>query len=105
MKAANQNRKVTAVVAFSPGEYFSPAAVKDWLKDFNKPAYIALTKRELSFTDELVLEIPAQFLTQFTPSGDGVQGAPALWDDNPQANEYWMSLMLFLNKVKAEKYK
>jgi pimeloyl-ACP methyl ester carboxylesterase len=105
MKVANQNKNVTAVIAFSPGEYFNQISVKDWLKDFNKMTFIASTKREQSFVAELLKDIPEQFITQFIPSGDGIQGAPALWDDNPHANEYWMSLMMFINKVKSEKYK
>jgi len=105
MKVANQNKKVTAVIAFSPGEYFSPLSVKDWLNDFNKMTYIALIKREQSFLDELVKDIPAQFITQFMPSGEGVKGAPALWNDNSQAKDYWVSLMMFINKVKEEKYR
>ncbi len=106
MKVANQNKKATAVVAFSPGEYFSPVKVKDWLKDYEKLTFVTYTKREQPFVTELIKDIPAQYLTTFLPSsGEGVHGASALWNDNPSASEYWMSLMMFVKKVKEEKYK
>jgi hypothetical protein len=105
MKVANHNKSVTAVIAFSPGEYFSPVSAKDWLNDFDKMIYIALTRHERSFVNELTKDIPAQYITQFIPSGEGVKGASALRNNNPQANDYWMSLMMFVNNVKKEKYK
>ena len=105
MKAANQNKKVTAVIAFSPGEYFSPVKVSDWLKDFDKLIFVSSTKREQPFVAELVKDIPEQLLTVYDPSGDGIRGAPALWSEQTEANEIWMSLLLFIKKVKDEKYK
>jgi dienelactone hydrolase len=105
MKMANHNRKTTAVIAFSPGEYFSPVKVKDWLKDFDKLLYVTSTKREQPFVAELIGDIPAQYLTKYQPSDDGVHGAPALWNENPSASDDWMSLMMFVKKVKEEKYK
>jgi hypothetical protein len=105
MKTANRNRRVAAVIAYSPGEYFSPVSVKDWLKDFDRLIYVSSSKREQPFVTELVKDIPAQFLTIYQPPGDGVRGAPALWNSHPQASECWMSLMMFINKVKEEKYR
>jgi len=105
MKVANHNPKVTAVIAYSPGEYFGSVKAKDWLVDFDNLVYVASTKREKPFVAELIKDIPAQYLTIFQPSDDGVHGAPALWKDNASANEYWMSLMMFVKRVKEEKYK
>ena len=104
MKVANQNKRVTAVIAFSPGEYFNPVPVKDWLKDFNQLLYVTSTKRQQPFVAELVKDIPTQLLTIYHPSGDGVHGSPALWNDHPQSGDIWMSLMMFVAKVKEEQY-
>jgi len=104
MKVANQHRRVVAVIAYSPGEYFTPVKAADWLKDFNKLVYISNTKREQPFIVELTKNIPPQLLDTFQPSGDGVRGAPALWNDHPQSNDCWMSLMMFVKKVKDEKF-
>ena len=105
LKIANQNRNAAAVIAFSPGEYFTPISVKDWLKDFNRLVYVTSTKRGQPFVLELMNDIPAQYITVFQQQGEGVHGAQALWNNNPNANDLWMSLMIFINKVKEEKYK
>ncbi len=107
MQTANRNNRVTAVIAFSPGEYFAPALmIKDKIADFDKLLFAASTKREYSFMKDLVKEIPQQNITTFQPSsGDGVHGAPALWNSNSSSGEYWMSLMMFVKKVKETKYK
>jgi pimeloyl-ACP methyl ester carboxylesterase len=105
MKVANRNQKATAVIAFSPGEYFNPVKVKDWLKDFDKLLYVTSTKREQPFVTELIRDIPAQYVTKYQPSGGGIHGAPALQNDNPSASDGWMSLMMFVKKVKEGKYK
>ena len=104
MKLANQNPKATAVIAFSPGEYFSPVKAKDWLKDFDKLTYVASSKVEYPYVVELVKDIPASLLTQFQPSDAGVHGAPALWNSSASSNDIWLSLMMFIKKVKEEKY-
>ena len=104
MKVANQNWRISAVLAFSPGEYFPPLSVNNWLIDFNQLLYVTSTKREQPYVAEIIKDISTQFITQYQPSGDGVRGAPALWSDNPEASDLWMSLLLFMNKVKVEKY-
>jgi dienelactone hydrolase len=104
IKVADKSRKITAVIAFNPGEYFAPLTVKDWVTDFKQLLYIMSTKREQAFVTEIVKDIPAQLITRYQPTDDGgIQGAQALWNDNPQASEIWMSLLLFMNKVKEEK--
>ena len=105
MKVANHNKKNTAVIAFSPGEYFAPVKTKDWLTDFDKLIYVASTQREHPFITELVKDIPAQLITHYQIPVDGQQGAPALWNSNASASETWMSLVMFIKKVKEEKYR
>ena len=106
MKAANHNQQVTAAIAFSPGEYFGAnVPVKKWLTDFDQLLFVATTQHEYPFVTDLIQTIPTNLLTRFQPTGgNGMQGAPALWNEEPTSNEYWMSLMLFLNKVKEAKY-
>jgi len=105
MKVANQNKLVTAVIACSPGEYFKPAVTaKEWFKDFNQLLFVTSTRRELPFVTDLLSDIPPQLVTRYQSAEGGVQGAPALWGDNPQAGEIWMSLMMFMNKVRKDKY-
>jgi dienelactone hydrolase len=102
MKVANRHPQVMAVAAFSPGEYFdNPNEVKNGLTDFDRMLWVATTRHENPFVADMLQHIPEDLLTLFQPaSGNGLQGAPALWDEDAESNEYWMSLMLFLNKVK-----
>jgi dienelactone hydrolase len=107
MKIANHNEQITGVVAFSPGEYFgSSTGVKNWLVDYDQLVYVATTQHEYPFVTDLLQNIPPELLTRFKPlSSNGLQGAPALWDENDAAtHEYWMSLMRFLNKIRETKY-
>ncbi len=107
MKTANKNKKVTAVIAFSPGEYFTPEyQLKDWLEGFDKLLFAASSKREHAYVSNLVKDLPQQSTTVFQPtSGEGVHGVQALLNSNPSSGEYWMSLMMFVKKVKETKYK
>jgi dienelactone hydrolase len=107
MKAANHHRDVTAAIAFSPGEYFgSTVSVKDWFADYDRFLFVATTQHEYPFVTDLLQNIPSSArLTRFQPSSESsVQGAPVLWNEEASSDEYWMSLMLFLNKVKEAEY-
>jgi hypothetical protein len=96
---------VAAVVAFSPGEYFgSTVAVKDWLADYDQLLYVATTRVEYPFVSEIVQPIPENQITRFQPDSGGVQGASALSTENLVSSEYWVSLMLFLNRIKEIKF-
>jgi len=101
LKIANETSKVKAVVAFSPGEYFMPEIIiKDKLTDFNKPAFIAVTKRESQYIEELTYHIPEDYKTVFTPkNGAGTHGARALWESNSTSEEYWLALLMFFSKM------
>jgi dienelactone hydrolase len=105
MKIANQDKKIAAVAAFSPGEYFGPTiSVREWLSGFNTLLFVATTQHEYPFVTNLLENIPQSFITRFQPSfGNGAQGIAALHDINPTSNECWMSLMVFLKKVKDTK--
>ena len=99
MKLANQNWRVAGVIAFSPGEFFAPQSAKGWLTDFDRMVYVASTRQEQRFVEELVKDIPPQHITKYQSQ---MRGASALFSESPHSNENWMSLMLFINKVKEE---
>ena len=101
LKIANETAKVKAVVAFSPGEYFnSDLKIKDQLHDFNKPVFIASTKKEAEYMDELTTYIGSKYKTLFKPNnGNGVHGARALWESNSSSEEYWLALLVFFSKM------
>ncbi|MBN1187746.1 MAG: dienelactone hydrolase family protein [Bacteroidales bacterium] len=101
LKIANETSKVKAVVAFSPGEYFNTdLIIKDQLQDFNKPVFIASTKKEAEYMDELTTYIADKYKTLFKPTnGNGVHGARALWASNSSSDEYWLAMLVFFSKM------
>ena len=98
---AAQNNQVEAVVAFSPGEYFSPDKfVKDEIKGLKKPLFIASSEHDFLYISAMLADIPIEFKTFYTSDGESVQGAKALWPDQNNSEECWFNLILFLNKFK-----
>jgi pimeloyl-ACP methyl ester carboxylesterase len=104
MKVANHNPDIGAVIAFSPGEYFQPRLVlKSFLDNYDKPLYVTSTLKEKLFVSDLISEIPAELLSFFVPeNGEGTHGSKALWENQPQNEEVWLSLLLFFKKITLE---
>lgn len=101
LKIANGNSKIKSVVAFSPGEYFQPDMVmKDQLKGFDKPVFVACSQREFTYMNELLANIPSDLKTIFKPQdGLGEHGSKSLWQDCPTSKEYWLALLLYFKKL------
>ncbi|MEA3317421.1 MAG: dienelactone hydrolase family protein [Bacteroidota bacterium] len=93
---------VKAVIAFSPGEFFNyNPCVKEKIKELHKPIFVASTKREQSFTKDLLSYIPQINKTLFTVSdGNGQHGSKCLWSDNKGSQEYWLALTMFFSKIR-----
>ncbi len=91
-----------AVLAFSPGEFLGPpGVVQEAITGLRKPVFIAATQTELPYVTELTSGIGDEFKTLFSPSGGtGVHGARALWEDASSSNEYWLAVLLFIDKIK-----
>ena len=102
MKVGNHNPNVLAVIAFSPGEYFqSKLILKNELKNFDKRIFVASTKNEEPFVQELISGIPKDSVSFYTPSqGSGVHGSKALWSNQPGNEEVWVALLLFFKNIK-----
>jgi dienelactone hydrolase len=101
MKIANHHPDVEAVIAFSPGEYFQPKLIlKNSLNNYDKPIFVTSTAKEKPFVSELVSDIPRELLDFFVPEqGEGIHGSKALWENQPQSKEVWLSLLLFFKKI------
>ncbi|MBN2485313.1 MAG: dienelactone hydrolase family protein [Bacteroidales bacterium] len=99
---AAQSNEISAVVAFSPGEYFFPGLeVKTKLEGFNKPVFAASTEPEYNFLNILLSEIPEKQKTLYKPSkGNGAHGAKILWEDNENSSDCWLHLTWFFGKLK-----
>jgi len=104
MKAGNHNPDIEAVIAFSPGEYFQPKMIlKNFLSEYDKPLFVASTTKEKPFVNELISEVGPELLNFYVPSdGEGIHGSKALWENQSQSEEVWLSLLLFFKKITTE---
>lgn len=100
MKIGNHHPDVEAVVAFSPGEYFQPRLVlKEYLNEYDKRIFVASTAKEKPFVNDLISDIPSELLDFYVPETGGMHGSKALWENYPQSEEVWLSLLLFFKKI------
>jgi hypothetical protein len=98
---APNNPHVSAVIAFSPGEFFHPEViVRESVKDFNKPLFIGSTNAEYAYLVKTLAAIPEHLKTWFTPRNSaGIQGAKALWESSEGHQEYWLALSMFFKTL------
>jgi pimeloyl-ACP methyl ester carboxylesterase len=96
------NKRVNAVIAFSPGEYFEPEiSVKNALKDFNKPLFVSSSENEYSYILNMLDFAPDSILTIYRhKEGNDYHGANVLWESNITSKECWLELLMFFRKIK-----
>ncbi len=101
LKIAAVNDKVSAVMAFSPGEYFGDDLnLKETIKNLKKPVFVTSAKNEVADVTVLIQNLPAATTQQFIPAGKGAHGSKVLWDKNADTKEYWTAVTAFLYTVK-----
>jgi len=101
LKIAVSNPKVLAVIAFSPGEYFEDKHfVSKSIAGLAKPVFVTSTREEAPGVTQLMRDVNARLQVQFIPKSKGVHGTRVLWNENPDRNEFWVTLMSFLNRLK-----
>ena len=101
LKVALNDARISAVVAFDPGEYLKPEyTLKEHMKDIDKPVFIAANKANLPYVKKMFLDTEISHLTYFTPSnGKGERGSKALWEKSANNKEYWLALLMFFSKL------
>jgi hypothetical protein len=55
---------------------------------------------EADAVTELMKDVTSSLKVQFIPKEPGIHGSRALWPSNSNNQEYWITLMAFLSKVK-----
>lgn len=99
LKIAAVSDKVAKVIAFSPGEYFgNDLKIAEYVSKINVPTFISSSKKESEAVKQLIALNNSGKITHYIPKGEGKHGSSALWDENPNHQEYWLSLMLFLTQ-------
>ena len=94
--------KISAVIAFSPGEYFKfkGKEIKEYAQKVKCPVFITSAKKEHGSWKGIYESIPEGKKFFFLPESDGVHGSRALWKSNESYKEYWKALKNFLFKLK-----
>tara|TARA_A100000171_G_scaffold566_2_gene788 strand:+ start:549 stop:1847 length:1299 start_codon:yes stop_codon:yes gene_type:complete len=99
---ASKNKKVSSVIAFSPGDYFgeSKVSLKEVLPKLDKPFFITSSKEEAAMLQGLIKDVELSTKKiHFVPESDGFHGSRALWNGQKGADEYWSSLKVFLAQL------
>ena len=101
LKIGKINPLIKAIIAYSPGEYFKNTYVlHDVLQNIDKPIYVAGSQLEYPYLQKLTELVPKRNLALFQPQNDiGDSGAKSLWKTKEVSKEYWLSLLMFINKL------
>jgi pimeloyl-ACP methyl ester carboxylesterase len=99
--AAEHPQEVSAVVAFSPGEYFEKEGatyIQGFAKRVTQPLFVTSSKKERERVKPIFDASPAKKKILFTPASKGQHGSRALWSRWPDDDVYWTAVKGFLEK-------
>ena len=96
---AAKHPEISAVLSFSPGEYFKfeNKSISDWAKDVKCPVFVTSSKKEAPDCSVIFKNAPNKKNIQFIPETSGFHGSKALWSSKPGHTEYWSAVSHFLN--------
>lgn len=99
---ANEIPDITAVMAFSPGEFFDvELSVEQSLKGLSVPMFVGCPRSEYYYVMQLLSGVKSKNKVVFRPEGsDGLHGAKTLWWESATRDEFWLSLLFFLKDFK-----
>jgi pimeloyl-ACP methyl ester carboxylesterase len=98
--AAKQNKKVKAVIGFTPGEYFKGRKVRHSLVAFDKQVFIGCSLHEKPYVDDLTSSIPESLVFKSChPAPLGVTGIDLLTEKNPDDGPFWLDLLFYFNRL------
>lgn len=99
---ANERTDITAVMAFSPGEFFGEKyQVEERLRGLSIPVFVGCPRSEYFYVTQLVSGVTSRNKIVFRPeSSDGLHGAKTLWWESQTRDEFWLSLLFFLKDFK-----
>ena len=100
------NDRVNAVIALSPGEFFSPLfIVRDQLKDYSKSVFATANPDEINYVSKLLDLIPDINKNLFkTKKSNDSYGSAVLSNGSKDSQECWLQLSLFFKKIKTEEF-
>jgi len=96
------NDKVSAMISFSPGDYFGDAkpSLSTVFQSLEKPFLITSSKEEAKVLSSLIAGAKlSKMQSQFIPQGEGYHGSRALWEGQEGGAEYWSQVIEFLRSL------
>lgn len=101
IKVGRDLDEVSAVIAFSPGEYFGEKLnVRKCLMGLTtKPVFITSSLEESAELKAMCEGMTNPKFLLFAPSNEGMHGSRTLWEANPTAQEYWDALDTFFHLI------
>lgn len=106
LRVAAQNQEdISAVIAFSPGEYFRSFGkptdfISSSVSNLEIATFITCAKREKEKCEIIFNSIPSKSKTIFIPESSGNHGSSALWNIQYDSKEYWKAVESFLESIK-----
>ncbi len=99
--AAQEPDLVSAVLAFSPGEYFKydDATIEEYASEIMVPVFITSAKNEYKNWKNIYEAIPDTEKQKFIPDFDGIHGSKALWESTEGHEQYWKAVKKFLDSL------
>ena len=96
--ASKYPEDVTALVAFSPGEYFTFEGKKiaDFASEVDCPVFITSSASEHNSWKKIYQSVSSKTKTGFLPAVEGFHGSKALWESKEGHEAYWEALKKFL---------
>jgi len=103
--AAQYQEDISAVIAFSPGEYFRSFGkptdfISTSVSNLEIATFITCAKREKENCEIIYNSIPSKNKTIFIPDSPGNHGSSALWNIQYDSKEYWKAVESFLESIK-----
>jgi pimeloyl-ACP methyl ester carboxylesterase len=100
--ASEHPQEIQAVLAFSPGEYFSfnDQHISDYAKKITQPTFITSARSEAKEWRGIADNISSTGSVFFVPEESGVHGSSALMEKTRNNAEYWKAVEGFLKSLR-----
>ncbi|MBL4754346.1 MAG: hypothetical protein JKY52_12230 [Flavobacteriales bacterium] len=99
LKVGSKNKKVSAIISFSPGEYIQGSNITKAATGISQPLFATSSREEGAGVAKLLAGANGDNKVQFIPEGKGRHGSRALWTESKGNAEYWTALKAFLSKI------
>ncbi|MEM7108513.1 MAG: hypothetical protein AAF519_09835 [Bacteroidota bacterium] len=102
--AGDLGTSISAVLAFSPGEYFvSQGKPRDFITSsagsITQPVFVTSSRDEKNSWWGIYVAIPSDQKQYFLPSSSGNHGSRALWSKFSDSKDYWNAVTKFLKSI------